>query len=122
MIVGVWLLSVVLVAEFIMSPINFWAGRAQNLAYFRQFTGWPDRTARVVFAPLMLVGAVLIAAGIPWPPAAMAGSALIFAVCATFLLRLAAANRRAPIGIGAYVLFGACAAVLLLIQGFRLSA
>jgi hypothetical protein len=122
MIVAGWLLSVILVAEFIMSPINFWAGRTQNLAYFRQFTGWSDRTAKVVFAPLMSVGAVLIAVGIPWPAAAVAGTALITAVCATFLVRLAAANRRASIGIGAYVLFGACAVTLLVVQAIRLSA
>jgi hypothetical protein len=122
MMVAIWILSLISVAEFVASPINFWTGRAQNLQFFYQFTGWGTATAQRVWGPLQLAGAVLIAAGILNPVIGIVGASLIFTICSIYLVRLAAPGRRARSGIGAYAFFGACAAALLIVQILRLSS
>jgi uncharacterized membrane protein YphA (DoxX/SURF4 family) len=108
------ILSALLVAEFVMAPINLWTGRTMPI--FTKFTGHSPGTARKVFAPVKLVGAVLVALGLVAEPLSIAGAAILSAVCAYYLLRLAAPSRRDPSGIIAFVLFGASAVGLLAVQ------
>jgi hypothetical protein len=107
-------LSVLLIAEFVMAPINLWTGRTMPM--FLKFTGHSERTARQVFAPVKLVGAIAVAVGIALKPVSVAGAAILTAVCAYYLVRLAAPGRRDPSGIFALVLFGAWGAGLLALQ------
>ena len=63
-------LSVLLIAEFVMAPINLWTGRTMPL--FEKFTGHRPDVARRVFAPVKLLGAALVLAGLfvrprAWP-------------------------------------------------------
>jgi hypothetical protein len=110
-------LSVLLVAEFVMAPINLWTGRTMPM--FTKFTGHSPRTARLVFAPVKLAGAALVAAGLAAKPLSVAGAALLTAVCAYYLLRLAAPARRDGSGAAAFLLFGAWAVGLLAVQVAR---
>jgi hypothetical protein len=41
MIIVMWILSVLLIAEFVMAPINLWTGRA--MPWFRRFTSFSRR-------------------------------------------------------------------------------
>ena len=111
---AVVILSALLVAEFVMAPINLWTGRTMPI--FTKFTGHSPGTAQKVFAPVKLLGAVLVAVGLAAEPISIAGAAILIAVCAYYLLRLAAPPRRDPSGIIAFVLFGALAAGLLAVQ------
>ncbi len=106
-----WVCSVVLVAEFVMAPINLWRGR--TMRNFRRFTGLPPRTATTVFAPLKLLGAVLVALGLAAAPVGAAGAVLLGLICAAYLLLLAAPGRRDAAGIAAFVTGLACSVVVL---------
>lgn len=113
-----WVFSVVLVAEFVMAPINLWTGR--TMPAFTAFTGYAPVTARRVFAPVKLASAVLVAVGLALRPAGIAGAAVVVAVCAVYLIRLAARGRRDPAGLAGFAIFGACAVALLVTQlGYR---
>lgn len=114
MTVAIGILSALLVAEFVMAPINLWTSR--TMPAFTRFTGYRPVIARRVFAPVKLVAAVLVAVGLAAPPASIAGATLTSAICALYLLRLAARGRRDPAGIAGFALFGACAAALLILQ------
>ena len=70
MIIAIWIVSLLLIAEFIMAPINLWTGRTMPL--FSKFTGFSPGTARRVFAPVKLTAAVLIAVGLALRPAGIA--------------------------------------------------
>ena len=48
MTIAVWFLSLLLIAEFVMAPINLWTGRTMPL--FTRFTGFPPEVATRVFA------------------------------------------------------------------------
>jgi hypothetical protein len=111
---AIWALSLLLVAEFVMAPINLWTGR--TMPAFITFTGFSPATARRVFAPVKLASAVLVALGVALHPAGIAGAAVATAVCAAYLIRLAAPSRRSPAGLAGFLLFGGCAAALLAIQ------
>lgn len=117
MTVAIWILSLALVAEFVASPIHIWNGH--NMHFFTGFTGLSPATGRKAVAPAMLLGAALMAGGLAFRPAGIAGAAIITAVCALFLVRLAAPGRRASLGIFAYLLFGGLAAALLALQAMR---
>ncbi len=117
MTITIWILSLPLIAEFVMAPVNLWTGRTMPL--FTKFTGFSPATARRVFAPVKLAAAVLIAAGLAVRPAGIAGAGITVAVCAVYLIRLAALGRRDASGVAAFLLFGALAVALLVLQVIR---
>lgn len=117
MTIVTWILSALLVAEFVMAPINLWTGR--TMPNFTRFTGYSPDVARRVFAPVKLVAAVLVGVGIAVRPAGIAGAAITTAVCAVYLIRLAAPGRRDGAGIAGFGIFGACAVALLVMQVVR---
>lgn len=114
MTAAIWVLSLLLAAEFVMAPINLWTGRTTSS--FVRFTGYPPRAARRVFAPVKLLAAALIAVGIGVRLAGVVGAALTSAICAVYLLRLAGRGRRDPAGIAGFTIFGAWAVALLVLQ------
>lgn len=118
MIIGIWILSVLLIAEFVMAPINLWTGRTMPL--FTRFTGFAPTVARRVFAPVKLASAVLVGVGIAVPALGVAGAAIVTAVCLLYLVRLSAAGRRDRSGIAGFALFGAWAVGLLILQLLRI--
>lgn len=118
MMIAVWVLSVLTVAEFVMAPINLWTGRTMPL--FTRFTGFPPVVARRVFAPVKLVSAVLVAIGIAVPVCGVIGAAILSAVCLLYLIRLAAPGRRDGSGIAGFAIFGSWGVALLVLQLLRL--
>lgn len=114
MTIAIWILSLLLIAEFVMAPINLWTGRTMPM--FTRFTGFKATVATRVFAPVKLTGAVLVAIGLAVAAAGAAGAAVLTGVCAVYLVRLAAPGRRDPSGIAAFVLFGSWAVALLILQ------
>ena len=117
MTTAVWILSLLLVAEFVPAPVNLWTGR--NLPLFQRFAGFAPEVATRVFAPVELLGAVLVAFGPTVPAAGLAGAAVLSAGCAVYLVRLAVPGRRDASGIFAFLLFGAWAVALLVLQLLR---
>ncbi len=113
MTIAIWILTVPLIAEWVMAPVNLWTGRTMPL--FVKFTGFSPAVARRGFAPVKLAAAGLLAAGLAVRPLSVAGAALTIAICAVYLVRLAAPGRRAGDGIAAFTLFGALAVALLLL-------
>lgn len=118
MIVAIWILSVLLIAEFVMAPINLWTGRTMPL--FTRFTGFAPDVARRVFAPVKLGSAVLVGIGIAVPVIGLVGAAIITLVCLVYLVRLCAPGRRDGSGIAGFALFGAWAVAALVLQLLRL--
>ena len=114
MTIAAIILSVLLIAEFVMAPINLWTGRTMPL--FTKFTGHSPDVARKVFAPVKLVGALAVAVGLFVRPVSIVGAAILTAVCGYYLIRLAAPARRDPSGVFAFLLFGAWAVGLLVVQ------
>lgn len=119
MIVAIWILSILLIAEFVMAPINLWTGRTMPM--FIRFTGFEPVIARRVFAPVKLVSAVLVGIGIAVPVFGVLGAAIVTAVCLLYLVRLGAKGRRDRSGIAGFVLFGAWAVGLLVLQLIRIA-
>ncbi len=115
--VAVWILSVLLIAEFVMAPVNLWTGRTMPL--FTKFTGFTPPAARRVFAPAKLAGAVLVGIGLPVAAAGVAGAALLCGICAVYLVRLARPGQRDSSGIAGFALFGSWAIALLVLQILR---
>src|SRR5258707_506291 len=113
MTIAIWILSVPLIAEWVMAPVNLWTGRTVPL--FTRFTGFSPAVARRVFAPVKLAAAAALVAGLAFGPLTLAGAALTIVICAAYLIRLAAPGRRAGDGIAAFTLFGALAVALLLV-------
>ena len=113
----VWICSVLLIAEFVMAPINLWTGRTMH--NFTNFTGLSPSVARNVFAPVKLVAALLIAIGLAVHPLAVAGAVLLAVVCAVYLIRLAAPGRRDPAGVAAFGIGLISAVVLAIAQAGR---
>lgn len=111
------ILSVLLIAEWVMAPINLWTGRTMPL--FERFTGHSPAVARKVFAPAKALAAALVFVGLFVKAVSIAGAALSLAICGYYLVRLAAPGRRDRSGIAAFALFGACAVGLLLAQAAR---
>jgi hypothetical protein len=112
--VAIWILSVLLVAEFVMAPINLWTGR--TMPAFTRFTGYQPATGRRAFAPVKLLAAALIAVGIGVRSASIAGAALTTAICGLYLVRLGAPGRRDLSGIAGFAIFGTWAVALLALQ------
>jgi len=114
MTAAIWVLSILLIAEFIMAPINLWTGR--TMLNFTRFTGYRPQLARLGFAPVKLLAAVLIAIGLAVRFAGLLGAALTSAICVLYLVRLAAPGRRDGAGIAGFTLFGLWAVALLALQ------
>jgi hypothetical protein len=117
MTIAAWILSLLLLAEFVMAPVNLWTGRTMPL--FTTFTGFAPEVATRLFAPVKLIAAVLVAIGLAIPAVGIAGAATLTAVCAVYLVRLAAPARRNASGAAAFALFGSWAVALLLILVLR---
>ena|SRR6266851_1012193 len=117
MTIAVWILSLLLIAEFVMAPINLWTGRTMPL--FTRFTGFPPEVATRVFAPVKLASAALIATGLAVPAAGIAGAAIVSGICAVYLVRLAAPGRRDVSGIAGFALFGSWAVALIVLLILR---
>lgn len=117
MTVAIWILSILLIAEFVMAPINLWTGR--TMPSFTRFTGFAPQVARVGFAPVKLVAAVLMAAGLAVRPLSVTGAAMTTAICVVYLARLAGRGRRDLAGIAGFGIFGAWAVALLVLQTAR---
>lgn len=117
MTVAVWILSVLLIAEFVMAPINLWTGR--TMPSFTRFTGFAPAVARLGFAPVKLLSAALIAVGLAVRPLSITGAAMTTAICLVYLGRLSGHGRRDPAGIAGFAIFGAWAVALLLLQVAR---
>ncbi len=113
MTIAIWILSLLLIAEFVMAPINLWTGRTMPL--FTRFTGFRPWVARRVFAPVKLASAALVAIGLAIPAAGLTGGAIIIGVCAVYLARLAAPGRRDASGIAGFALFGSWAVALVVL-------
>jgi hypothetical protein len=116
-IIAIWILSVLLVGEFVMAPINLWTGRTMPL--FTRFTGFRPVIAQRVFAPVKLAAAVLIAIGLAVPVAGVAGATAIAGICAVYLIRLAGPGGRDRSGLAAFAVFGSWALALLVLQILR---
>lgn len=114
MAVAAWILSVPLILEFVFGPLNLW--RERTTENWVRFTGYSVTAAKQVAAPVKLAAGALLAAGLVWRPAGLAGAAAAVAISAFYLVRLAAPSRRALDGIAAFVLFGGLAAALLAVQ------
>ena len=114
MTIGIWILSLALIAEWVMAPVNLWTGR--TMPAFIKFTGFAPRVAWLAFAPAKLAAAAALAAGLAFRPLTTAGAALTVAICAVYLIRLAAPSRRANDGLAAFTLFGAAGVTLLLLS------
>jgi len=117
MTIAVWILSLLLIAEFVMAPINLWTGRTMPL--FTRFTGFPPLVATRVFAPVKLASAALVAVGLAISAAGIAGAAIVTGICAVYLVRLAAPGRRDVSGIAGFALFGSWAVALILLLILR---
>jgi hypothetical protein len=114
MTIVIWIVSLPLIAEWVMAPVNLWTGRTMPL--FTKFTGYSPAVATRAFAPVKLACAALLGAGLAVRPLSLAGAALTIAICAAYLTRLAAPGRRSSDGIAAFTLFGALGVALLVLQ------
>ncbi len=113
----IWICSVPLIAEFVMAPINLWTGR--TMPNFTRYTGYSPWVATTVFAPVKLLGALLVAVGLAVHPLGLAGAVLLAIVCGVYLLRLSAPGRRAPDGVAAFGIGLVLAVVLAALQAGR---
>jgi len=102
--------TILVIAEFLMAPVNLWTGR--TLPTFRQFTGLSDRVAKAVFAPVKLVGALLIAAGLLAPVLTYAGCAVVGLICVAYFICLSRPSGRDRQGYLAFGLFFALTVVV----------
>ncbi len=109
-----WIFSVLLIAEFVMAPINLWTGKTMH--NFTNFTGLQPGVARTVFAPVKLVGALLLAIGLAVHPLGVAGAVVIAVVCGAYVILLAAPGRRDRAGLGFFAVGLIMAVVLALVH------
>lgn len=116
MTVALWICSLPLIAEFAVAPFNLWSGR--TLPTFARFTALPSYLATRVFAPLKLVGALLLAAGLASRGPGVVGAGLIALISGAYLVRLAAPCRRHADGL---VAFGLCMALVLAVMVLQLA-
>jgi hypothetical protein len=85
MTIAIWVFSALLIAEFVMAPINLRIGR--TMSTFTTFTGFTPHIARRVFAPVKLASAALVSVGLVVRAAGIAGAVAITAVCLVHLAR-----------------------------------
>jgi hypothetical protein len=114
MTAAIWILSVVLITEFVFAPVNLWTGR--TMRNYMRFTGLPPWFATSVLAPVKLATALSLAAGLAVRALGIAGAALALAISCFYLVRLAQPGRRDPAGLAGFTLFGALASALLALR------
>ena len=104
-------LSVPLILEFSVAPINLITGRNAHL--FTEFTGLTSRPAMLTVAALNAAGAGLLTVGLVNRQAAVLGALVIGGVSAWYLIMM---MRKGHTGIGvpAFLLTGALALGILL--------
>jgi len=112
--VALVILTLLLAAEFVFAPVNLWTGR--TMANFTRFTGLPPRFATRVLAPVKLLTAAALVAGLAVGALGVAGATAALAISGFYLVRLAHPARRDPAGIGGFALFGALAGALLVLH------
>ena len=117
MILALWICSLPLIAEFAIAPFNLWSGR--TMPNFTRFMALPPTIATRVFAPLKLVGALLLAAGLAVRGAGVAGASIIALISGAYLVRLAAPGRRYVDGLAAFALSFVVALAVLVLQIVR---
>jgi hypothetical protein len=86
---AIWILTILLTAEFVFAPVNLWTGR--TIGNHARFTGPPPQFATHVLAPLKLATARALAAGLALPIVSIAGAAAALAISCFYLARLALA-------------------------------
>jgi uncharacterized membrane protein YphA (DoxX/SURF4 family) len=114
--VVIWILSLLLILEFVFAPVNLITGR--NVPLFTEFTGISDRRAVLLVAGLDALGAVLVAIGLFVRGVSIAGAALLTAVCGWYLVMMIVRRHRG-MGLAGFLLFGAWAVGLLAAQLLR---
>jgi len=119
MTVAIWTLSMLSIAEFTFAPVNLWTGR--TMPNFTRFTGLAPEVATRALAPVKLATAAALAVGLAVPAIGLAGAALATAICAFYLLRMAAPARRHPDGLVAFTVFGSWALALLILRAIELA-
>jgi hypothetical protein len=110
-----WVVSLLLIAEFVMAPINLWTGR--TLSNFTRFTGLSPRIATSVFAPAKLLGAAFIGVGLFVPILSVAGACILGIISLVYLYYLCEPSRRDLGGIVMFALSLACAATVIWVNG-----
>ena len=108
------ILAVPLILEFVFAPINLWTGR--TMPNFVRFTGYEPRIARTLFAPVKLITAALLTAGLFIRGVGIAGASSALVISMVYLVRLSARGRRDPAGLVGFALFEAFAAALLTLR------
>ena len=114
MTAAIWILSVLLIAEFVFAPVNLWTGR--TMGNYIHFTGLPPWSATRVLAPVKLAAAILLIVGLSVRALSITGAALALAVSCFYLARLAQPGRRDPAGMTGFAVFGALACALLALR------
>jgi hypothetical protein len=111
--VAIWIFSLPLIAEFVFAPFNLWTGRTMD--NYLRFTGLPPWSATHLLAPVKLVAALLLAAGLALRALSITGAAGALAVSCFYLARLVHPGRRDRAGLAGFALFGALACALLIV-------
>jgi hypothetical protein len=111
---AIWILSILLIAEFMFAPVNLWTGR--TIGNYTRFTGLPPRLATWVLAPVKLATAGALAVGLAVRALGIAGAATALAISCFYLARLAGPGRRDPAGFAGFAFFGALAVALLALR------
>jgi len=114
MTIALWVCSLPLIAEFLVAPFNLWSGR--TMPNFTRFTALSPSVATRVFAPLKLIGALLLAAGLAIRGSGVTGAGLIALVSGVYLVRLGAPSRRHRDGLVAFGLTFALAIAVAALQ------
>jgi hypothetical protein len=109
-----WICSVPLIAEFAVAPFNLWSGR--TMPNFVRFTGLQPAVARRIVAPLKLLGAALLGAGLAVSALGAAGAAVLSAVSAFYLVRLLRGRPHQLDGLVAFGISLALAVAVLILQ------
>lgn len=109
----IWILSILLILEFVFAPVNLITGR--NAPLFTEFTGIESRTAMLVVAGLDALGALLVAIGLFAPKVSVAGAVLLTALCGWYIVMMVL-NGHFGMGMIGFLLFGSWAVGLLWAQ------
>jgi hypothetical protein len=104
-------LSIPLIAEFTVAPINLITGR--NAHIFTEFTGIKSRTAMYAVAGVSALGAGLLAVGLINRQSAVLGALTIGGLSAWYLLMMVR-NKHTGIGVPFFLITGLLALGVLL--------
>lgn len=104
--------AILLIAEFVMAPINLWTGHTMD--NFKRFTGLPVWVAQRIFAPVKLIGAIALIIGFFIHACAIIGAIILAIVCAAYIVLLCGKGRRDTSGFTAFGFGLVCALVVAL--------